>query len=121
MAQVASRGLPERREISLAPSHAAGLVSRHRRSAEHAVEAPLVGDAFQLVLPGVFELEPRAGGEVFDRGADQNLPGVSECTDPGADVDREAADAVTGEFDLPGVAPGTDVQADLSTGDAQRL
>src|SRR5204863_9660070 len=37
------------------------------------------------------------------------------------DVDREAADAVTGEFDLPGVAPGADVQAELANGDAQSL
>ena len=75
---------------------------------------PLVGDAFQLVLPGVFELEPRARGEVFDRGADQYLPGVGERADPGAGVDREAADVVTGELDLPGVAPGADVQSELA-------
>jgi hypothetical protein len=50
---------------------------------------PLVGDAFQFVLAGVVELEPGARGEVFDRGADQNLPGACERADPGADVDRE--------------------------------
>jgi hypothetical protein len=37
---------------------------------------PLVSVAFQLVLVGVFELEPRACGEVFGRGADQDLPGA---------------------------------------------
>jgi hypothetical protein len=82
---------------------------------------PPVGDTLQLVLAGVFEHQPRARGEVFDRGADQNLPGAGERADPGADVDREAADAVTGEFDLPGMAAGADVQADLADGRAQRL
>ncbi len=72
---------------------------------------PPVGDALQLVLVGVFELQPRARGEVFDRGAHQNFPRGRECADPGADVDREAADVVTGEFDLPGVAPSADAQA----------
>jgi hypothetical protein len=46
---------------------------------------------------------------------------VGQRADPGADVDGEAADAVTGEFDLPGVAPGADAQAELAEGCAQRL
>jgi hypothetical protein len=56
---------------------------------------PPVGDALQLVLASVFEHQPRARGEVFDRGADQHLPGAGERADPGADVDRQAADMVT--------------------------
>ena len=40
------------------PGHAGGLVSERRRSAEHPVEMPPVGDAFQLVLTGIFELQP---------------------------------------------------------------
>jgi hypothetical protein len=36
-------------------------------------------------------------------------------------VDRQPADVVTGEFDLPGVAPGADAQAELADGCGQRL
>ena len=87
-----------------------------RQSVEHPVEMPRVGDALQLVLASVFEDQSRAHGEVFDRGTDQNLPGACERADPGGDVHREAADAVTGEFDLPGVASGADAQAELADG-----
>ena len=82
---------------------------------------PPVGDALQFVFAGVFELQPRARGEVFDRGAHENLPGACERADPGAQVDREAVDAVAGEFDLTGVAPGADLQAELADGRAERL
>src|SRR5690349_6655694 len=82
---------------------------------------PPVGDALQLVLAGVFEHKPRACGEVFDRVADQNLPSAGERADPGADVHRQATDAVTGEFDLAGVAAGADAQAEVAESRAQRL
>ena len=52
---------------------------------------PLAGDALQLVLASVFEHQPRARGEVFDRGADQHLPRAGERANPGADVDRHTA------------------------------
>jgi hypothetical protein len=93
-----------------------GFVSKRRRSAEQLVEMPAVGDALQLVFAGVFELQPRAGGEVFHRGAHENLPCVGERADARADVDREAADVVASEFDLTGVAPGADLQAELAGG-----
>src|SRR2546429_243968 len=48
-------------------------------------------------------------------------PGAGERADPSADVHREAADVATVEFDLPGVAPGADVQAELADGRAQGL
>src|SRR5262245_24654118 len=92
------------REIWLA-SFDAGGVGQRCQSVAHPVKRPLVGDAFQFVLAGVFELEPGACGEAFDRGAGQNLPGAGERADPGAGVDRQAADVVAGEFDLAGVAP----------------
>ena len=79
-----------------------------------------VGDALQLVLAGVFELEPRARGEVFHRGADENLP-ARASHHPGGDMDRYAANLVTGEFNLAGVAPGADVQAELADGCGQGL
>src|SRR5215813_4806737 len=61
------------REIWLA-SFDAGGVGQRCQSVAHPVKRPLVGDAFQFVLAGVFELEPGACSEAFDRGADQNLP-----------------------------------------------
>ena len=112
---------PELGEISLAPWHVEGFVSKRRRSAKHPVEMPPVGDALQFVFAGVFELQPRARGEVFHRGAHENLPGACERADPRADVDREAANVVASEFDLTGVAPGADLQAELADGHAERL
>src|SRR6266516_5979024 len=88
---------------------------------KHPVEMPPVGDAFQLLLASVFEHQPRAHGEIFDRGADQNLPRAGERSDPCGNVHREAADLVAGEFDLAGVAAGADVQAELADGCAQGL
>jgi hypothetical protein len=54
-------------------------------------------DALQLVLAGIFEHQSRARGEVFHRGTHQNLPCAGERADARADVDRQAADVVTGE------------------------
>jgi hypothetical protein len=64
---------------------------------------PPIGDTLEFVVTGVFELEPGARGEVFEGGADQNLAGACERADPGADVDREATDAVTGGLVLTGL------------------
>jgi pimeloyl-ACP methyl ester carboxylesterase len=71
---------------------------------------PLVGDALQIVSADVFELEPGTDGEVFDRGADQNLTCVGDCADPGADVDRQATDAVASEMaqEFASVSPPVD-------------
>src|SRR5215472_11685728 len=80
------------------------LESWRGRSAKHPVQMAPVGDALELVLAGVLKHQPRARSEVFHRGTHQNLPRVGERADPRADVDRQAADAVTGEFDLAGVA-----------------
>ena len=38
-----------------------------RGSTHHAIEMPTVGDAFELVLAGVFERETRSRHEVFHR------------------------------------------------------
>jgi len=49
-----AKGLP----LCLAVLACRGLRHKRCRSAEHLVEMPPVGDAFQFVLAGVFELEP---------------------------------------------------------------
>jgi hypothetical protein len=51
----------------------------------------------------------------------RNLPRAGERADPGADVDRQAADAVTGKFDLASVAAGADAQTELANRCAQGL
>src|SRR5437879_7884932 len=81
------------------------------RCASGSVEPPAVGDAFQFVLPGVFEGEARSCGEVFDRLRDEDFGCLRGAADAGADVDGEAADLVPDRLYLTGVESGTDLNS----------
>jgi hypothetical protein len=61
---------------------------------------PGLGDALELVLAAVFELDSRAGDEVLYRARDEHLPGLGEGGDPGADVNGDAAGLVVDQFAL---------------------
>ena len=63
------------------------------------------------MLAAVLEDEARAGDEVLDGGADEDLGGAGERGDPGADVHGDAADVGAQQLDLAGVAAGADLES----------
>ena len=82
-------------------------------SASNGEEVPLAGDALELVLAAIVELEAGADDEVLDRARDEDLAGAGERRDPCADVDREAGDVVRLDLDLADVEPGPDLEPEL--------
>jgi hypothetical protein len=72
---------------------------------------PLAGDAFQRLLPAVFEGDLRADDEVVDRRGDEDLARPCQCGDTRADVHGDAGDAVVGQFDLTRVQSCPDLQS----------
>ena len=68
-------------------------------------EAPLAGGALQGVRAAVVELEAGADDQLAHGAGDEQLAGVGQGADPGADVDRHPADVVADQLDLAGVDP----------------
>src|SRR5919198_2940692 len=67
------------------------------------VEAPIAGDALQLVRAAVFEGETRAGDEVSDGARDQHLAGFCVRRYPCARVHRDPCHLAVDQFALAGV------------------
>ena len=76
------------------------------------VELPRSGDAFELVLSSVLEVDIGACDKVLDGRGDDHLPGTGERRHPRSDVDCDAGNVVAAEFDLPSVEPGPHVDAE---------
>jgi hypothetical protein len=62
--------------------------------------------ALQGLDAAVGELEAGADHELAHRAGDEDFAGAGEGADPGADVDRHAADVVADQLDLAGVDAG---------------
>ena len=78
------------------------------------VELPALGNAFQLVLAGLFEDEPRTHGEVSHRLRNEDLARTGERSHAGSDVDGDTADAVRGSLDLSRVTAGSHFDVELA-------
>jgi len=71
------------------------------------VELPALGNAFQLVLAGFFEDEPRTHGEVSHRLRNEDLARTGERGHAGSDVDGNPAYPVQGSLYFPRVTAGS--------------
>src|SRR5438034_1672051 len=60
------------------------------RLALYCVQAPLAGDALELVLAAVFEGQSGAGDQILDRARDEHLAGLGIGSDPGPGVHGDA-------------------------------
>ena len=76
-------------------------------------DRPRRWDAFELVFPACFVCEGGTDGEVADGGGDEDLAWLRGCLDALGDHDREAGDVVGSQFDLAGVKPSADRDAEL--------
>jgi hypothetical protein len=74
------------------------------------VDPPRAGDALEGVLAPVLESDPGARDQVLHSGGHQHLPRPGQRRHPGADVDCDSADVVSGELDLPGVQAAAQLQ-----------
>src|SRR2546422_10623050 len=63
------------------------------------VDLPFVGHALEGVQASVLEDESRAGGEISQRAAGQDLALVGDRTDPGGDVHGNATEVVAPDLD----------------------
>jgi hypothetical protein len=75
-------------------------------------ELPRVGDAFERMGAAIGECDARATDEVGHGAGDENFVGLGECLDPLGDVDGDATDVVTTQFDLTGVETNPHLNTD---------
>jgi len=73
------------------------------RSFADGVQLPVAGDALERVGASVAERDARAGYQVGDGAGDEHLAGLGRGRYPGAGMDRDAGQVLTGGFDLAGV------------------
>src|SRR2546428_4139274 len=73
-------------------------------------KAPRAGNAFQLVLAALVELEPRARDEVLDRAGDEHLARARRGRYARADVDGDAADLAGGDLAFARVQAGANLE-----------
>src|SRR5262245_6964947 len=78
------------------------------------VEMPSAGNALQLVLASIVELEPRTGDEILHRARHEDLVGLGERGDTLADVHRHASDVVAAKLELARVQSHTDVDPEAA-------
>jgi hypothetical protein len=83
------------------------------RLAFYRVQAPLAGDALELVLTAVFEGQPGAGDQILDRARDEHLAGLGIGSDPGAGVHGDAGHLAVHQLALARVQADTDFQSEL--------
>src|SRR5262249_22592349 len=92
--------------------------ANQRRSRPQGVEPPGSRDALELVLALVLEPEARTDDETPHRLTHQHLTGGRQVTHPLGDAHRQAAEVIATHFDLAGVHPGPQLEAQiLRTGD----
>src|SRR4029077_3828323 len=95
------------------PGTAAGWASRVRAtSADDGVAGSGPVQALQLPFAALLEREPRAGRQLVGRRGDQDLPFRCGCGDPCGLVDDDPSKVFTDHFDLPGVDPRSDPEAE---------
>lgn len=75
------------------------------------VQLPVAGDALEQVGSPVTEWDARAGYQVGDGAGDEDLAGLGRGLYPGAGVDGDACQVLTGGLDLAGVQADPDFDA----------
>src|SRR5256884_2584638 len=87
-----------------------GFTAPHRSSVD-GVQLPVPGDALEQVGAAVAERDARAGYQVGDGAGDEHLARLRRGRYPGAGVDGDAGQVLTGGFDLAGVQANPDFDA----------
>ena len=77
-----------------------------------AIDVPLVGNAFELVLAAILEADARAGDQVFDGAGDEHLAGVCERGDASTNVHGQPADVIAVELAFAGMDGGAHFEAE---------
>ncbi len=77
-------------------------------------QSPGTGDALELVVTAVGELDSRPGDQVDHGARDQYLARVGQAGHPSTDMDGDAAEVVVSDLTLAGVQPGANLQAQPS-------
>ena len=70
-----------------------GVTAEAYGSTDSGVQRPAVGDALQLVLPALLELDPRPCNEIADGARHEHFVRLGYRGHPGADVHRDSGDA----------------------------
>src|SRR5436190_1610072 len=108
------------RSCSSAPTGTGSGSDAGSAGADQGEDPARPGDALQLVLAAIVELEARALEQVAGRGRHQDFAGSGERGDPGGGVDRQAARAAGDDAHLAGVCTGPDPEAEVLDGRAHR-
>jgi hypothetical protein len=74
-------------------------------SATCAVDAPSVGDAFQLVLSSGLERQPAPSNKILDRLRGEDFGRAGQPGDAGSDDHGDASELLVDGLDLSGVSP----------------
>src|SRR5438876_5146525 len=79
-----------------------GPLRRPFSCAQHSVKAPPLGQALQLVLAAVLELDPGARDKVLHRSRDEDLTRPRRCSDARPDVHGDAGHLLAEDLALSG-------------------
>jgi hypothetical protein len=75
-------------------------------------DSPLAGHALEHVFASIIELDPRACHQILHGGGREHLSRSGKGRCAGLDVDRDPADVISGEFDLPGMQSATHLESE---------
>ena len=90
------------------------------RSGGDSKESPWGGYAFEFVFAAVVEGRARTCHEIDDRSRHEDLAGLRGFADATREVDGDARELGTASFNLTGVDPDPNVEANLAGGVADR-
>ena len=79
-------------------------------------QAPLTGDALQVMHPPVYKGQAGSRNQVFHRAGNEHFPGPGYCSNPGREVDGYPCHTTADQLAFSGVETGTNGEPDFSDG-----